>query len=226
MREMNAEQLETLLNETAQKLYAQHRSFVPTYPWVFVRVLKREQKVGSIIVSEIEQNKPVHEGIVLATWAPFMRNVASGKLTDSELAQNLPRKFKNYAATGPALAGAVMGEVTRTVYMQSQFTPGEHVLFPHFAGAPIDGFSDKHYRVVSEDCDFSTKGGIFATVDYDDAGTTAQAAMKEMIETVFDQQTDVDGSDSRVIAMAIAARILDRFLLVDREQNSATLSGR
>jgi co-chaperonin GroES (HSP10) len=40
------------------------------YPWVFVRVLPREQvRKSGIILPDIDQNKTVLEGIVLSTWA-------------------------------------------------------------------------------------------------------------------------------------------------------------
>lgn len=59
------------LDELAQKLYSETDMQVrPLYPWVVVRRLPRTQQVGSIWLPEKEQNKIVHEGIVLAVWAP------------------------------------------------------------------------------------------------------------------------------------------------------------
>ena len=225
MDENRAEDLEAWMTEATQELYKQHRSFTPTYPWVFVRVLEREQKVGSIIVSSIEQNKPVHEGVVLATWNPFVRSVSIGKLTDAQLANNEPRKFDDYAITGPALLGAALGARTRMIVMRSQFEIGDHVLFPHYAGAPIDGFTDKRYRVVSEDCDFSTKGGIFARVDYDAPDTSAHAVARQMVlDTFAEGVVPVQHADT--VAAAVMAKLEQRFMLIDREWSSVTLSGR
>ena len=45
----------------------------PLYPWVLVRVCEKEQERNGILLPDVvgsNQNKTVHEGIVLATWAP------------------------------------------------------------------------------------------------------------------------------------------------------------
>jgi len=58
------------------------RAFQPMYPWVLVKVLKREQKHGSIVLLEgSKQNKPTHEGIVVTTWAPCSKPM-KGKMVD------------------------------------------------------------------------------------------------------------------------------------------------
>src|SRR5262252_1392741 len=92
------------------------REFQPLYPWVFVRVLQKEQTVGKIVrVEGPKQNKPTQEGVVLKTWLPTTK-IFKGK----------------------------------PVEVYSQLRQGQHVVFPHWAGLPVVGFDDKHYRIVKE----------------------------------------------------------------------------
>lgn len=61
--------LEGRIDALALKAYElKNRKFTPLYPWVFVRVLPKEQIQNGIILPAIEQNKTIHEGIILATW--------------------------------------------------------------------------------------------------------------------------------------------------------------
>ena len=55
------------IEEAAGNLFRMGRMFRPMFPWVFVYVLQKEQKSGQIILPT-DQNKPMHEAIVLATW--------------------------------------------------------------------------------------------------------------------------------------------------------------
>lgn len=155
-----------------------NRKFTPLYPWVFVRVLPKEQTMKSgIILPAIEQNKTVHEAIVLAVWQP--KYVKGNQLVSS-------------------------------------FSPGDHVLLPHWAGLPVEGFSAKHYRVVKEEGWRETQdGGIFARVDYDEE------------RPVFRLRDLLVGENLPEDMVEHLVRVLEaRFLLVDREGQSVTLSGR
>lgn len=73
------------LDQLAIALFTKHESqFTPLHPWVLVRVLPREQRVGQIwLPNNKSQNKPVHEGIVLSTWKQFTSQ--KGKLIQTEL---------------------------------------------------------------------------------------------------------------------------------------------
>lgn len=64
------ESIEQQIDNLVQERYLMsNRTFRPLFPWVFVRVLPKEQKIGSIFTPGA-QNKVVHEGIVIATWEP------------------------------------------------------------------------------------------------------------------------------------------------------------
>jgi len=66
---------EEALNNQAIELYTKHDvQFVPTFPWVFVRLMPREQRLSSGLWvpdnAKDKQHKPMQEGIVLITWEP------------------------------------------------------------------------------------------------------------------------------------------------------------
>lgn len=65
---MRFDKLESVIDTLVQERYLiSNRTFRPLFPWVFVRVLPKEQKIGAIFTPG-SQNKVVHEGIVIATW--------------------------------------------------------------------------------------------------------------------------------------------------------------
>jgi hypothetical protein len=167
---------EAELDELAQRLYQQGgRTFTPLYPWVFVRVLPKRQQIGAVWTPDHEQNKTIHEGIVLRTWRPHRRG-------------------------GREIASLLVA--------------GEHVLFPHWCGLPVPGYSDVEYRVVKDgDWTLDTDGGIFAVVE---AGPdTVREELKLML---------LQGQD--LFASELADHILRKFLVMARDASSVTLSGR
>jgi co-chaperonin GroES (HSP10) len=196
------EEIENEIDELARAAYLQHhRTFTPMHPWCFVRVLPKEQQLESgLILPAIEQNKTIHEGIILATWLPF-----------------------NEERTTRDKDGKIL---TKVFQKQSQFKPGDHVLFPHWAGLPIAGFSDKHYRVIKEeDWKQNDEGGIFAIVDYLDKQSSPTSILRDVLGFSLDDWNRDFASIHEFVSL-VAAKIEDRFLLVDRDRQSVTLSGR
>lgn len=51
------------------------RKIVPLYPYVLVKLLPKEQKIGRIYAPDVHQNKVLHEGIVLATFKEHERSI-------------------------------------------------------------------------------------------------------------------------------------------------------
>lgn len=128
------------------------------YPWVLVRVLPRENKVGSIVIpgsaQGIGQNKPVHEGIVLHTWKPWV---------------------KQWTKNGEAYLHHVKPSVKL----------GDHVLFHHWAGQELYGFDKQEFRVVrSDDWSETVDGGILAVLDYNETDNTRKV-LADMVEEWF-----------------------------------------
>lgn len=170
------------VNELAQRVYQESgRAFRPLFPWCFLAVLTKEQTTkAGLVLPQIEQNKTVHEAIVLATWAPGEYYVKGKK-----------------------------------AYRESTFKPGDHVLFPHWAGMPIEGFEEKHFRVVKEEeWSPSGEGGIFAKVEYDGMRNENRLTLAKIHAEYADSPGDM------------IAEIEYRFLLIDRDKQSVTLSGR
>lgn len=113
------------LDKLAIELFTNHENhFIPTHPWVLVRVLPREQWTGILWLPDgKQQNKPVHEGIVLQTWEPFTqywRQKQDGVWVDCE------RERK------------------------SDFAVGDHVCYPWAAGMNASGWDERYYRIVPE----------------------------------------------------------------------------
>lgn len=191
---MTTREKEEQLDAYAQDLYeGATRTVTPMYPWVFVRVLPRAQTTRSgLILPEKDQNKAVHEGIVLATW----KTKKTFSFEQCDICQSV---------------------TVATDFHESDLKPGDHVLFPHWAGLPVSGFDERNYRLVKEEAwDKSKEGGIFATIEYDEAATHPVAEMTEMIDEFL---TTFEGPST------LAEQIYERFILVDRQRQSVTLSG-
>lgn len=132
------------LDRLAIELFTNHEThFTPTAPWVFVRVVPREQRIGLIWTPDAKQNKPVHEGIVLALWKPYTqrwREKHNGEWIDCEKE------------------------------VHSDFNIGDHVTYPHYAGMDAAGWDPKYYRLVPEHTrahrGIDSNGIIFGKLNY------------------------------------------------------------
>ena len=194
---MTLEEKQGLLDELAEAIYKDHRELRPMFPWVFVLVLRREQKVGSIVLPEHEQHKVTHEGVVLATWSPY-----------------------THESTKRTKDGA---EYTQLVMRKSALKTGDHVIFPHWAGLPLSGFDSSRFRVIKEEAWAPDKeGGAFAVVDYSPIEENAKAQLMLMIEHMLSEPEKRLDSMSRLLTEAI----VDRFVMIDREEGSVTVSGK
>lgn len=147
------------LDELQEQIYQAHREFTPMYPWVMVLVLRKQQirKTG-IVLADHEQNKPMYEGIVLATWNDRWVTIGTEK-QDGE-------------------------KVTRTKLVRSELKPGDHVLFHHWAGSNVHGYDDIRFRVVRE-CDWheTQQGGIVGTINYSEYQNEPLETLLQMIDS-------------------------------------------
>lgn len=189
------EKMETI-DRLSQEMLEENKVFTPLYPWVFLLVCTKQQKVGSIILPE-KQNKVVHEGIVLATWREKL--VERGTVNKDGV------------------------KLTRIEVKRSELAPGDRVLFHHFAGRPVYGYDSERFRVVKEiDWNYAQEGGIFARIDVHDRQTRAVADLVGMIQ----EFTVSAGAWTKEEQALLEAKIEDQFVVVDRETQSVTLSGR
>lgn len=144
MSQMDLDRQMIFFDTLQELIYRAHREFTPMYPLVLVLVLRKQQvRASGIALPDSQQNKPMHEGIVLATWNSKL--VERGTINkDGE-------------------------RLTRVEVLHSQLKPGDHVLFHHWAGMPIHGFDDQRFRVVREEAWHETQqGGIVGVLHYSD----------------------------------------------------------
>lgn len=147
---MTLESLEREFALMAQRIYELGEVFIqPTWPWVLIRVVPKEQRFGSLILPDNAgaqaQNKPQWEGIVLQTWKPHWSSTTQ---TVKETA--FTRRDRD-------------GEIWR----ESDFKRGDRVLFPHFAGMPgPQGLDSNKYRLVRE-WTFDPNGGVQGIIHYE-----------------------------------------------------------
>lgn len=196
------EELETKFRETTQALYrASGRKIQPLYPWVLVRLLDRQQSYKGVIALPEKQNKVVLEGIVVAIWRPFFKTLR-------------PAIAWKPRSLGPTtMAKEVM---LSHVEMKSDLNPGDRVLFQHWAGQPVHGLDDQKYRFVRErDWSETKDGGIMAKVETE---TNAMEAFAAHLEELSGAYWHLDREELR--------HACERFLIIDRQAPSVTLSGK
>jgi co-chaperonin GroES (HSP10) len=171
------------------KMMMKERMFTPLFPWCFVQVLPRVQKVGRIFLPG-EKNKVTHEGIVLATW------------------RRAPAKFYNVNSK----------RWEKPESLTPSVSVGQHVLFPHWAGMPVTGYSEEEYRVV-KDLNWAkdNEGGIFGIVDYEDKEAAWETALYETI------LGSLYGDEAGAVEVLNALK--ERFIVIDKTVGSVTLSG-
>lgn len=198
IRQTTLEEKLAEIDKLCQEVLTENRVFIPMYPWVFVLVCKKEQKVGSIWTPDNKQNKPTHEGIVLATWQS--KTVERGHMTRDGV------------------------RLTRCEVLHSDLRPGDRVLFPHWAGKPVPGYDTDRFRVVREtNWSFGQDGGIFARIEIHDEWTKPVRDMLEMIGQTHTGKAwpALAPEETRLLEEQIG----DRYVVVDREVGSLTLSG-
>lgn len=184
------------IDEDTDALYKMHREFTPMYPWVAVLVLSKEQTLKSgIILPNHEQNKPMYEGIVLSTWNE--KWIETGTI-DKDGAR-----------------------LTKCHLRRSQLSPGDHVLFHHWAGNPIHGYSDQRFRCVrEEDWHENKNGGIIAKINYDTADRDPIQGVIDMLAPMTVMASFTSAEES-----LLAAKMRSRYVVIDKETQALTLSG-
>jgi len=185
------------IDRLSQELFQENRVFTPLYPWVFVLVCTKAQQVGHIILPD-KQNKTVWEGIVLTTWNS--RLVERGYTTKDGV------------------------RMMRTVRECSELAPGHRVVFPHWAGAPVPGYDPERFRVVKEIGRDKDDGIIYGRIDTYERSTKAVTDLLELVKQVHTGEPwpALTPEEARLLV----EKIEDQYVVVDRETNSVTLSGR
>jgi len=108
---------------------------------------------------------------------------------------------------------------TRFETKRSEMMVGDHVVFHHSAGQQAWGYDLARFRVVME-CDWDMQtygGGIVGRIEYTDAKTKPINLLREMLDKYIGlTQYELDD---------LSQKVEERFIVVDREAGSVTLSG-
>lgn len=175
----------------------------PLFPRILVRLVPKEQTKGGILLpGGNQQNKPVHEGIVLKTYKPFW---------------NKYRRMEDWmiVKSPQVLTDEHFGEV-KAIWQECEVVPGDHILFPFMAPNitpvwPLDGGIGM-YRLIEE-------GHVLSKVTYDSQSTLQWLTDKLISYSIVEPGT-MDGEIKR-----LAEWILERADVIRKDVESKTLSG-
>jgi co-chaperonin GroES (HSP10) len=134
------EQLEQRFSELAQEIYESgERRIRPTWPWVLVRVAPKEQKLGSLYLPDASGASGQNKPV----WEGIVLAIWEPHW------HYVKDKGENHE-----------------VYRKSDFEIGDRVLFPSFAGLPVNFLDETKYRLVRE-WTFDPGGGVMCKVHYE-----------------------------------------------------------
>ncbi len=191
------------LRELATKEFEErHIEIEPMFPRILVRVLPKEQvSRGGIVLTDHEQNKPVHEGIVLRTYKPFW--------------QVIRRKMEDWMVTKSPEVHLDENENVKRIWQECCVQPGDHVLFPHMAQGitpvwPLDGGIGQ-YRLIEE-------GHVLSRLGYQES--TPLQWLVGLLAECGDERTF-----SYTEAEGVAIYILEHAHVIRKDQTAKTLSG-
>jgi co-chaperonin GroES (HSP10) len=112
------------------------------------------------------------------------------------------------------------------IALSSELHRGDHVLFNHFAGVPIEG-RGSGYRLVKE-CGYAPdkEGGIMATLSYEELHTKPVNVAIDIVECALPAYMSGTEEGNKKDAIRIVEHLLRMFILVDLNTPSVTISGR
>jgi co-chaperonin GroES (HSP10) len=118
-----------------------YRDLVPTYPRLVVEIAERKTETASgLIVTDLEENKPIHEAVVLAVYRPrrvhegimdAVHKAAFSQLANRDIQPGITQEGKAILA-----ARSVLDGFYKTVV--SDLVPGDHIFFHHSHGFATD----------------------------------------------------------------------------------------
>jgi co-chaperonin GroES (HSP10) len=238
---------ETLLKkekEVDELLYDIHNEcvsvFQPLYPWVFVRVLPREEKTDSGIIlphltnKDMSTGKPISEAVVIKTWKSRIIRHQTRLANDEETEQLITLAITNaltalelndhikdtvHEAMSAALAPHVKYSLHKV--FTSMFMPGDHVTYPSYGGYTVPGLHEDKYRIIAEDAtsDISL-GHINGVVNY-----TRDSVADQMCRKMFLKWNETANVEGLSVFEFCTKVVLDNFDVVSKDVETKTRSG-
>lgn len=199
-----AEARALLYKQAKEKVDAAERTIRCLYPWVLVKVLPKDQMYKGILYlpdapgKDKSQNKPVAEGIVLSTWHPFF---------------TVAKKTRENLLGEPVV-------VWTQFERKSNLKPGDHILFPHWAGQPAGELDAKEFRLIQEFSSYQPSPEPSCIVEHEDE------PIKTQLEKLISQEAFDEAFGYDVDIQATANRIMREYYVIPKNSTAKTLSGK
>lgn len=163
-------------------------NLTPAKGWIVCLDLPAGEKTSSGIVLAGQVNQQFTTGVVLKVYNPYEKELTSSHEDGHK--------------------------VTKSLWVECEFAPGDIVVYPHYAGRNLE--NDKQLRFVEVEGGLNDSGCIVGTLSPGDAEIlhSRLATLVEGFEGHLDDK----------VASVIASALTEKFIIVDKEVGS-TLTG-
>jgi hypothetical protein len=202
--------MDSIRDAVTKELAERNVELEPTFPRILVRVIPKAQvSKGGIILTDHEQNKPVHEGLVIKTYKPFWNRY---KMTTVQDLYN--KSLEDWLVVRSPMVILDEDKKVKAVWQESEVQPGDHVIFPYMAPGitpvwPLDD-GKGNYRLIEE-------GHILAVLRYKTESTSQW--LRKLVNKVGGLELQDGGVDEMV------AVLLKNADVIRKDVTSKTLSG-
>ena len=175
------------LTEIVERIYREKQVVAePLRDRILVRLLpKSHATAGRLIVTPDVQNKVVAEAVVLAAFKPYWKHYRS--------------RFEDGR------------NVEEDVVVSPSVSVGDHVLIPHWVGAPVDPLDAGvgEFRVVKDE-------EIMMRIDYERRDAVRDGLIGILVDSDLAEP---------ILAPAVADKLLERYHVIRKDLSPLTLSG-
>jgi co-chaperonin GroES (HSP10) len=179
-----AKELKTQIEDLVTQAYREcGLDVVPKRGTYLIRVLPKETVTKSgVILADMgnkdHQNKPNYEGVVLATFAPYEKNIEAFMVRSVD----------------------VTGSERVVERVEPLLSVGDHILFPHYEGIPIPSLDlgTGEYRIINEE-------SVVVVISYD-AKKVDEKLHDEICSWLESQAMDVADFSTRELVETIRER--------------------
>lgn len=190
------------------------QSVTPRYPMILVFALPKASMQGRIYLPD-QQNKPIHEGIVLRTYNPFYRHLRITRGVEGTEGSGISEELK--------------------VLVEPSVKVGDHVIFPHASGIPVMHMNMNQHSGLSSHGDFRLirdditeqggmlYGGIMGVLEYTTDDLKEELKKVILNNRISNKATTID--IPKESELKVVQAITDHFILLDRALRPRTTSG-